>query len=207
MTSNADAFPHGFFARRDESDDRGFYVPDRFVTHIDDRAIAAVGELYAELDVSGEVLDLMSSWVSHLPGPPTSLTVLGMNQAELDANPMATTRCVHDLNRDPSLPFDDETFDDVICCVSIDYLTRPVEVFRDVARVLRPGGRFIITFSNRCFPTKVIAAWLLADEATRVDIVRSYFTTSGAFGDVTYSRRTPPTPGDPLDALWASRLP
>ncbi len=78
---------------------------------------------------------------------------------------MADERVVHDLNADPTLPFADESFDDVVCCVSVDYLTRPVEVFADVARVLRPGGRFVTTFSNRCFPTKAIRGWLANDDA------------------------------------------
>jgi SAM-dependent methyltransferase len=135
--------PDGFFARMDESDDVHFYAEPRLVTHIDDGAIVAVGELYEELGITGDVLDLMSSWISHLRQPPRTLAVLGMNPSELDANPMATTRVVHDLNADPRLPFDDGSFDDVVCCVSIDYLTRPIEVFRDVSRVLRPGGRFV----------------------------------------------------------------
>lgn len=196
--------PDGFFARMDESDDVHFYAEPRLVTHIDDGAIVAVGELYEELGITGDVLDLMSSWISHLRQPPRTLTVLGMNPSELDANPMATTRVVHDLNADPRLPFDDGSFDDVVCCVSIDYLTRPIEVFRDVSRVLRPGGRFICTFSNRVFMTKAIAAWLYADDTERCRIVAEYFERSRVFGPATLARRTPVGhPGDPLFAVWA----
>ena len=196
--------PDGFLARMDESDDAQFYAEPRLVTHIDDGAIAAVGELYDELGVTGDVLDLMSSWVSHLRTAPRSLTVLGMNATELDANRMATARVVHDLNADPQLPFDPASFDDVVCCVSVDYLTRPVEVFRDVARVLRPGGRFVCTFSNRVFMTKAIAAWLYADDTERCRIVAEYFERSRVFGPSTVARRTPPGhPGDPLFAVWA----
>jgi SAM-dependent methyltransferase len=196
--------PDGFFARMDESDDAQFYVEPRLVTHIDDGAIAAVGALYDELGVDGDVLDLMSSWISHLWSAPRSLTVLGMNATELEANPMATARIVHDLNADPHLPFDAATFDDVVCCVSVDYLTRPIEVFREVSRVLRPGGRFICTFSNRVFMTKAIAAWLHADDDQRCRIVTEYFERSHAFGTVTIARRTPlGHPGDPLFAVWA----
>jgi SAM-dependent methyltransferase len=146
----------------------------------------------------------MSSWISHLRHPPRSLTVLGMNATELDANRMATARVVHDLNADPRMPFDDASFDDVVCCVSVDYLTRPIEVFRDVARVLRPGGRFVCTFSNRVFMTKAIAAWLYADDTVRCRIVAEYFERSKVFGTVTIARRTPiGHPGDPLFAVWA----
>ena len=79
-------FPPGFFRRTDESPDDGFYEPDRFVTHIDDRAIAAVGALYEHLGISGRVLDLMASWISHFRTPPSELSILGMNERELAAN-------------------------------------------------------------------------------------------------------------------------
>jgi SAM-dependent methyltransferase len=199
-------FPEGFFTRQDESADAGFYAPDRLVTHIDDRAIAAVGALYAELGVRGRVLDLMSSWVSHFAEPPEHLTVLGMNRAELAANPMAAERVVHDLNADPVLPFAGESFDDVVCCVSVDYLTRPVEVFADVARVLRPGGHFVTTFSNRCFPTKAIAGWLANGDEAHRQIVAAYFELSGAFAPPTVDVRLALSrEGDPLYAVWSTR--
>ena len=200
-------YPPGFFDRQDESDDATFYVPDRLVTHIDEAAIAAVGDLYAELRIEGRVLDLMGSWISHFVEPPEHLTVLGMNRRELDANPMAMELVRHDLNANPTLPFADASFDDAVCCVSVDYLTRPVEVFAEVARVLRPGGRFVVTWSNRCFPTKAIRGWLMADQDDRPHIVRSYFDRSARFGDVVTDRRVEPSRfGDPLDAAWAARI-
>ena len=198
-------YPEGFFDRADPGDDAAFYGPERLVTHIDDGAIAAVGALYGELGITGDVLDLMSSWVSHFPTAPTNLVVLGMNERELAANAQAAAHVVRDLNRDPTLPFDDATFDAVVCCVSVDYLVRPVEVFREVARVLRPGAPFVVTFSNRCFPTKAIRAWLTTDDAGRVAIVRSYFDRAGGFAEPTAELRTPlAVRGDPLWAVWAT---
>jgi len=202
-----DTFPEGFFARADEEPDTVFYAVPRFVTHIDDDAIAAVGELYAELGVDGDVLDLMSSWISHFRDKPRHLIVLGMNRAELEANEQADAVVVHDLNRDPRIPLEDESVDDVVCCVSVDYLTRPIEVFRDVARVLRPGGRFVCTFSNRVFATKAILAWLYADDDQRCRIVADYFERSKVFEAPTVARRTPPGQlSDPLYAVWATRV-
>jgi SAM-dependent methyltransferase len=200
------SFPAGFFARDDPSPDTDFYRPPRFVTHIDDAAIAAVGGLYAELDVKGDVLDLMGSWVSHFPITPAHLTVLGLNAAELAANPQAENWLVHDLNADPRLPFEDAAFDAVVCCVSVDYLARPVAVFADVARVVRPGGLFVCTFSNRLFPTKAVRGWLYASEEERRGIVVEYFRAAGGWGEPVAERRTPVGHrGDPLDAVWARR--
>jgi SAM-dependent methyltransferase len=202
------AFPPGFFDRQDPSTDPVFYGPPRLVTHIDDRAIAAVGALYAELAIDGRVLDLMSSWISHFSTAPQHLTVLGMNDYELAQNPLAADRVIHDLNADPTLPFGDETFDDAVCCVSVDYLIRPVEVFAEVARVLRPGGRFVTTFSNRCFPTKAIHGWLANDDAGHCRIVEAYFEQSGAFEPAVVDVRLPSgRGGDPLYAVWAERRP
>jgi SAM-dependent methyltransferase len=179
MSTSRRDFPPGFFDRADPTDDAGFYAFERLVTHIDDGAIAAVGALYAELGLDGDVLDLMSSWVSHFPRAPRNLTLLGMNGAELARNPMATESVVHDLNSDPVLPFADAAFDAAVCCVSVDYLVRPIEVFADVARVVRPGGLFVCTFSNRCFPTKAIRGWLATDDRGHLQIVAAYFAAVG----------------------------
>ena len=183
-----------------------FYEVPRLVTHIDDDAIAAVGDLYEELRIDGDVLDLMSSWVSHFKSPPRHLRVLGMNDQELRANPAATDHLIHDLNADPRIPLPNESIDDAVCCASVDYLVQPVEVFRDVARVLRPGGRFVCTFSNRVFATKAIQAWLYAGDEERCRIVAEYFRQSKVFDAPTVERRTPPNHrGDPLYAVWATR--
>jgi len=202
----SDQFPPGFFDRSDGSADAVFYSWPRLVTHIDDQAIAAVGLLYEELGIGGDVLDLMSSWVSHFRTPPAHLTVLGMSAEELQENRAATATVVHDLNADPLLPFEDASFDAVVCCVSVDYLTRPLEVFAEVARVLRPGGPFVCTFSNRCFPTKAIRGWLYASDDERSGIVCRYFQLAAGFDEPHGQRRTPIShPGDPLLAVWAYR--
>ena len=204
MTPPAGDLPPEFFARLDEDDDARFYAVPRFVTHIDDAAIAAVGELYEELGIDGDVLDLMSSWVSHFRVRPAHLTVLGMNERS-SGEPGGGRAIVHDLNADPRIPLPDACVDDVVCCVSVDYLTQPVDVFRDVARVLRPAGRFVCTFSNRVFATKAVRGWLTGSDADRCAIVAGYFEASGAFEPATVSRRTPPGHrGDPLFAVWAS---
>jgi SAM-dependent methyltransferase len=199
-------FPPGFFEPVDRSPDQLFYSWPRLVTHIDDQAIAAVGDLYDELGIGGEVLDLMGSWVSHFRTPPARLTVLGMNAEELEANPAAAVTVIHDLNADPRLPFPDTSFDAAVCCVSVDYLTRPIEVFAEVARVLRAGAPFVCTFSNRCFPTKAIRGWLGTSDEEHGAIVSRYFRLATGWGEPSCERRTPASHrGDPLLAVWAYR--
>ena len=153
------------------------------------------------------MLDLCSSWVSHFRTAPARLVALGMNAVELARNPQATEWLVHDLNAHPVLPLADASFDAATCCVSVDYLVRPLEVFDEVARVLRPGGLFVCTFSNRCFPTKAIHGWLAAGDAAHVHIVSEYFRLSHGWGKVTAERRTPTATyrGDPLFAVWSHR--
>jgi len=209
-----EGFPPWFFDRADPAPDSVFYRAPRLVTHLDDRAIAAVGALYAELGIDGSapgprrVLDLMASWVSHFRTPPAELVVLGMNPVELAANPAATSRVVQDLNADPRLPFEDGSFDAVTCCVSVDYLVRPVAVLREAVRVLSPGGAVVVTFSDRCFPAKAVRGWLLADDAGRCSIVSEYLRRAGGLEEPVVQLRTPPRPyGDPLYAVTARRGP
>lgn len=198
-------FPPGFFDRAD-ADDENFYAPPRLVTHIDDGAIAAVGAMYTAFGFDGVILDLMSSWISHFETGPAELVALGMNADELAANEQATSWVRHDLNTEPVLPFGDAVFDAVVCCVSVDYLARPLEVFDEVNRVLRPGGRFVNSFSNRCFPTKVINGWASTDDRGHVSIVAEYYRQTGPWDGLEAELRTPTDrPGDPLYAVWADK--
>jgi SAM-dependent methyltransferase len=166
-----------------------------------------VTELYREhLPAGGAVLDLMSSWVSHLPIDVSYARVmgLGMNADELAANPRLDGWVVHDVNAEPRLPFADGEFDGATCCVSIDYLVQPVAVLRDLARVLRPGAPLVVTFSNRRFPTKVIALWEALDDAGHIQLVGQYLREAGGWDAIAALDRSPET-GDPLFAIVARR--
>lgn len=178
-------FSDSDFNRYDESTDSYFYEQPRIgVFHIDDRAVRAITKYYAKtLPTNARILDMCSSWVSHLPEKYEAgkLTVMGMNQAELDANPRADEKVVQDLNRHVSLPFEDNSFDIITNVVSVDYLTKPLQVFKEMGRVLKPGGRAIMSFSNRCFPTKAIDIWGRSSDAEHVYIVGCYFHYSGMF--------------------------
>jgi SAM-dependent methyltransferase len=199
--------PEDAFRRTDEAPDEEFYRTSRIVTHIDDGAIAAVTQLYRELfPVGGEILDLMSSWVSHLPPEVAYRRVigLGMNEVELRRNERLASYIVQNLNINPELPFGEAEFDGVGICVSIDYLTRPVEVLREVGRVLKIGGPLIVTFSNRCFPTKAVEIWHQLDDRGHMRLVEEYLRDAGNFANIRSIDRSPRRVfGDPLYAVVA----
>ncbi len=192
----------GAYARPDEAADRRFYAEARMVAHLDTRAQAAIGAYYRGfLKANHTVLDLMSSLHSNLTADqkPACFLGLGMNAAEMQANAMLDGAVVADVNAAPVLPFADRCFDTVICTASVDYLTRPIEVFREVRRVLRPGGAFALVFSNRWFPPKVTRLWVELHPFERMGLVASYFQDAGGFVDLeTYSLRgLPRPPSDP----------
>lgn len=203
------SLPPELLTRLDDTPDAIFYSLPRLVTHLDASSLAALTDFYAEqLTAAQDVLDLMSSWVSHLP-PGLALghvAGLGMNGAELAANPRLTEQVVQDLNADPRLPWPDGRFDAVLNALSIQYLTRPLEVYAEVARVLRPGGVAIIAHSHRCFPTKAVRAFRDFPPADRLRLCSHYLDQTGAFA--TPERVDRSVPGaDPLWIVFARRGP
>ena len=198
-------FKPKFFRRLDDSADEDFYSMPRFVVHIDDGAIAKVGDIYAQLlPPGGAILDLMSSWRTHLTEQtrPSRVVGVGLNRDEMEDNPQLTEVVVHNINQQSRLPFDDAQFDGAIMTVSVQYLTRPVETIAEVGRVLKPGAPFIVTFSNRMFPTKAVAIWQHLDERDRIGLVGRYFQDSGAFDKLSVIDKSAPT-NPPSDPVWA----
>ncbi len=208
--------------RHDSSADTIFYRSPRLIQHLDDAALSMVQNTYDRFLGDGmQVLDLMSSWQSHVPERHhlKRLVGLGLNQRELDHNRQLTESVVQDLNQDPVLPFDSDTFDVALCTVSVEYLVDPLAVFGELVRVLKPGGQLVITFSNRWFPHKAIRLWSELHDFERMGLVLEYFRQSGRFDDLhTYSMRGLPRPhddkyfpeliySDPLYAVWGSKRP
>jgi len=197
------------FTRMDETDDADFYSQPRFVTHIDDSAINALKQYYAKtVPKDSIILDLCSSWISHFPdGFQKKRAVgLGMNRAELEKNSFLNEFVVQDLNKNPKLPFEDSTFDVITNAVSVDYLMKPQEIFKEMARVLKPGGIAIMSFSNRCFPSKVSQIWLNTSDAGHIFIVGSFFHYADAF-QPPVSIDISPNPGksDPMYIVQAAK--
>jgi SAM-dependent methyltransferase len=186
------------FHRKDARPDPVFYETDRFVHHIDQTARKNLSKLYATLIRPGDaVLDLMASWESHLPEELDGSMVhgIGLNGNELGQNPKLTSHGVQDLNVDPILLFDDHTFDTVVCSLSVEYLTDPVAIFNEVARVLKPGGTFALSFSNRWFPEKAVNVWAELHEFERMGLVLEYFLESNRYAALsTISLRGFPRP-------------
>lgn len=208
--------PRDAFSRADETDDSIFYERDRFVEHLDALALSTVEQIIGELVVeeSPVILDLMAGWDSHIPeGVRASRVVgLGLNANELHENRALTEVVVHNLNKNPELPFADGTFDVVLNTVSVDYMTRPYEVFREVGRILKPGGLFLVLFSNRMFPQKAVRIWRESSEKDRIVLVEDFFKGAGMFDRPTvYFSKGRPRPGDdkyahlglPSDPIYA----
>ena len=193
--------PTEFFNREDEAPDEEFYQSPRFCTHIDDATINNLTGYYREtLPASSRILDLMSSWISHLPEDIAykRVTGLGMNQEELAGNPRLDEYSVQNLNTSPQLPYPDANFDAVLIAVSIQYLTRPFDVFQEISRILTPGGRCIVAMSHRLFPSKAIYAFHVLPPADRCQLVAAFMHQTGQFGQVRTIDRSPQT----ADPLW-----
>ncbi|KAJ8750748.1 hypothetical protein K2173_015929 [Erythroxylum novogranatense] len=201
------------FQRFDESPDSSFYESPRFVTHIDDPAIAALTKYYSEVfppsNTPGvSILDMCSSWVSHFPKgyKQDRIVGLGMNEEELKRNPVLTEYAVQDLNVNPRLPFEDDSFDVITNVVSVDYLTKPLDIFKEMSRILKPGGLAIMSFSNRCFWTKAISIWTSTGDADHALIVGSYFHYAGGF-EAPQAVDISPNPGrsDPMYIVYSRK--
>ncbi len=203
------------FARLDERADTLFYRQSRLVQHLDATARGHITGIYARFLRPGmRVLDLMSSWVSHLPTMDLAVTGLGLNAEEMGQNPRLSAHVLHDLNGNPELPFADGQFDAAVCTASVEYLTQPHEVFRSVRRVLKPGAPVVIAFTDRWFPPKTIQVWPLLHAFERMGLVLDYFRRAGGFTALgTESLRDWPRPeddayaktmafSDPVFAVW-----
>jgi SAM-dependent methyltransferase len=215
-----DFFSGDPFARLDTRADAAFYTMTRLLPHIDSTASQQLASIYQRFLQPGmQVLDLMSSWQSHLPENVDQLEVtgLGMNREELQRNPHLSQHVIHDLNEQAELPFEARQFDAAICSLSIEYLITPDEVFSEVARTLKPGAPFIVSFSERWFPPKVIAVWQEMHAFERMGLVLELFDKSQLFDNLgTESIRGLPRPADdkyaaeltdsdPIYAVWGTR--
>ena len=197
------ALPSGSFDKEDGSNDLAFYAPPRLVTHIDEVAVEALTGFYRGLlPDDGRILDLMSSWVSHLPADRRYREVVGhgMNAEELAANPRLDRWFVADLNAYPVLPLEDAAFDAALCCVGVQYLQRPFDVFAEVRRVLAPGAPFVVSYANRCFPTKAVAIWRSLDMGGQASLIGLYMERAG-FTSVKAQVLSDGSRGDPLVAV------
>ncbi|MBW4582171.1 MAG: class I SAM-dependent methyltransferase [Tildeniella nuda ZEHNDER 1965/U140] len=201
----------------DDTNDSLFYEQPRFVTHVDEGFIQQLTDLYQErLQPETRILDLMSSWVSHLPEIAFAYVEgHGLNGEELARNPRLDHYFVQNLNQEPTLPLDDQSFDAVLNTVSMQYIQYPEAIFNEIHRVLKPGGIAIISFSNRMFYQKAIQAWRDGSEGDRVKLVEGYFAAVPGFTKPEVFARQSQVPGimqllgmgggDPFYAVIAHR--
>lgn len=175
------------FFRADQQFDGSFYAVPRFVYHIDEGAVASLTQYYRKnIPKESSILDICSSWVSHYPlefkENMKRISGTGMNQLELLANDQLTDFVAQDLNENSKFEkYADNSFDVVTCVVSIDYLIHPIEVLKECHRVLKPGGKLIISQSNRCFPSKAISMWLQMNDRQHLELINGYLKYAGGF--------------------------
>ncbi len=218
VTGTLDYFSAEDFARDDETPDDEFYASNTPIVELDSLALSTIEQLYRRLIPTGSrILDLMAGRNSHIPpeSQPAHVAGLGLSLEELLANEALNERALVNLNAQPCLPFEDGQFDVVVNALSVEYLTRPVEVFRETAGVLRPGGLLVVVFSNRMFPPKAVKIWRLADDAERKKLLRKYLDAVGQYvvlGEFESTGKPRPSddkyyalgiPSDPIYALWA----
>jgi SAM-dependent methyltransferase len=199
-----------FFAKEDSNDDSLFYEIPRLVSHIDENACNALKNYYDQLLKDGDaVLDLMSSWISHLPENKnyTKVSAQGMNQIELENNLQVTDFHVQNLNVDQQLPYSDEVFDFSTIAVSVQYLTSPIQVFKEIYRVLKPNGTCCVSFSNRMFPTKATFAWRMCTSQDHCKLVSWYFEMAKEFREIKSQQLISESGNsDPLYVVTAKKL-
>ena len=191
------------YDRQDEDADSWFYSVPRLVGHIDAQASSMLCRIYSRfMHRKDRVLDLMSSVQSHLPeNYDLAITGLGLNKAELKKNQALRSHVVHDLNATGQLPFNNNSFDSVVCSLSIEYLTNPRGIINEISRILVPGGRVLISFSNRWFPPKVTKLWLEIHDFERMGLVLDYLLDNGRFSELhTFSARNWPRPANDMYA-------
>lgn len=170
--------------------DGAFYTVPKFGHHAGDECRASLSEFYGSVlppNGQGAVLDLCSSFTSHYPEgyKAKKCVALGLNFLELVANPSKTDYKVQDLNQNPKLPFDDASFDVITNSLSVDYMTRPLELFEEMHRVLKPGGLACMAFTNRCFPTKIVPIWNKPfTEMHHAQTVGAYFKFSAGWAEI-----------------------
>ncbi len=170
-----------FYERQDETPDTEFYNKARIVGHVDAQASENLKQMYAlHLKPGMRVLDLMSSVQSHLPEDlHLQVDGVGLNDTEMGQNPLLAAHRVHDLNADPEIPGKPGGYDAIVCSLSFEYLTRPVEVLQSARELLRPGGQLLIGVSNRWFPTKAITGWLDMHEFERIGYILDCIRRAG----------------------------
>ena len=198
------------FERLDEAPDENFYSTPRLVHHIDEQARFTLSEFYKSLLTTDSiVLDLMSSWTSHLPETPKPAKVVGhgMNEEELAANPILDNYFIQNLNKTAKLPLKNDTYDICLIAVSVQYLIDPLSVFSEVARILKPEGSIVISFSNRMFPTKAVAIWRALDNAGHGKLVMKYLESTTTFRAVSHTNISPnEKQKDPLFVVTANAI-
>ena len=168
--------------KSDICDDEIFYQQPRFVHHLSDSFRTRLTSLYSEYLLNHHIiLDLMSSWVSHLPSNISYKKVIGhgMNEAELSSNERLDRFFVQNLNKKQNMPIEDSSIDVGLIVAGWQYLQYPEKVSLELSRVIKSDSLLIISFTNRAFWTKAPNIWTYSSEEKRIEYVTNVLTSNG----------------------------
>ncbi len=168
--------------KENSNDDSIFYSQPRFVHHLDNNFRRRLTTLYKEIIPKNSIiLDLMSSWVSHLPPEINYKKVIGhgMNKKELQKNSRLDYYWVQDLNKNQKLPLKDWSVDFCLMVAAWQYLQEPEAVASEIKRIVKPGGSVIISFSNRAFWEKAPRIWREGGDKEHIKYIKAILLSQG----------------------------
>ncbi|MEO5922018.1 MAG: methyltransferase domain-containing protein [Pseudolysinimonas sp.] len=129
----------------------------------------------------GRILDVAIGTGRNLPQYPSEAVVTGIDLSPAMLE-VARQRAA-DLGREVDLrtgqaehlPFDDDSFDTVVCALSLCTIPEPVAAIAEMKRVLVPGGRLVLVdHIKSSWPPIFVAQWLL--ERITIPVAGEHFT-------------------------------
>ncbi|CAI3954132.1 Ubiquinone/menaquinone biosynthesis C-methylase UbiE/MenG (UbiE) (PDB:4OBW) [Commensalibacter communis] len=193
MNHLKDFHPRSFDIASNESDLQ-YFTKHSVPPMLDQGGYKAIEALYHTLiQESDTILDLMCGSDSHMPSevPCENLIGIDLNPQALKENSALTRKITQDINDKPELPLKDSSVDYICMCCVFEYLRHPFTTLEECLRVLKPGGRIIISFTSRFLPLRATALWQALENQDRQGLTKLLLTRTG-FTDCDQGEVHPP---------------